>query len=291
MGYLCVPELTRTQTCIVDLSPVPRIALPRVFSLHVPPFLISGKIEVFERIPAAYRSIFWKTESKADVPRTRQNRVFLLRAAALLERLSITDLLADVTDSILLFNNSSKNSFYDTRAHGTVFIRFTKAYDEFHLIEEFVHQASHAIFSVLMARPNRYSQMSERAPIYSLNEGKRNSRPFGVALHGLVTEALIAETLFEMHSNLSLRNADQNQTLGRLAFATRKMVADLHLLAGFADQLTREGLILLRAIGFTCSKILDQLGASMEQINLANQRYVFSLNRFLSTNQFGSVNF
>jgi hypothetical protein len=211
-----------------------------------------------------------------------------LRADALLERLSFIDLLTDVTDSILLFGNSSKNSFYDTRAHGTVFIRLTRACDEFHLVEEFVHQAGHAIFSVLMSQPNRYSHNSERAPIYSLSEGKRNMRPFGVALHGLVTEALISETFFEMHSTLSLPTAEQYQTLGRLAFATRKMMADLHVLAKYADQLTREGLILLRAIGFTCSKIFDTLSSSIEQIDLAKQRYVFSPKRFLSANQFGS---
>ena len=285
MGYLHAPEITRSRTVLVDLLPVPRVVSPKISSGHVPPIIVSREIEVLERIPAAYRLLFWGGNPRARVSQLSGGHWRLRWAFSLLEKISILSLLRDVTASILLFCGSDKNSFYDPRAHGTVFIRFTKANDEFHLLEEFVHQAGHALFYILTLQPKRYSHIPERAPICSLGVGSSDTRPFGVALHGLVTEALIADAFFRIYSLPSMSATDRHQALGRLAFSTRKLAADLHLIAGLSEKFTGEGLVLLGAISRTCSRIFRQFGARLERVDLSGQGYVFSPKRYAAVNK------
>ncbi|MBB4425112.1 hypothetical protein GGD66_003669 [Bradyrhizobium sp. CIR48] len=285
MGYLRAPKLTRSRTVLVNLLPKPHIISPTVPSVYVPPVLVSREIEVLERIPAAYRMLFWADNPQARVSRSIKDRRLLTRATSLLEKASVLSMLTDVTASVLLFCGSDRNSFYDTRAHGTVFIRFTKAGDEFHLIEEFVHQAGHALFSILMSQQNRYCFISERAPICSLGIDSADTRPFGVALHGLVTEALIADTFLRIFSLPSVSTSDRHQVLGRLAFSCRKLAADLHLIAKLSETFTQEGLILLGAISRTCSQIFRRFGARLERVDLSRQTYVFSPKRYAGLNK------
>jgi hypothetical protein len=72
--------------------------------------------------------------------------------------------------------------------------------------------------------------------------------------------------------------------LGRLAFCTRKLAADLRLMAELSEQFTGEGLTLLAAISRTCSRILRTYGDTLERIDLSRQGYVFSSNRYAAVN-------
>ena len=283
VGHLRLNSSARRGPVVVRLKPKCEVVTPGVKARFFPNTTLQPHLEVLNYLPLAFRLLFWHGDRAVTVSTSSKARSQLLRATKALEQTGVLQIITDVTASICLFRGSTKNSFYDTRAHGAIFVRLSPSHDEFHLIEEIVHQAGHAAFALLLLEPARFLRVPMQLPFRHLTLEPDDDRTVLVALHGLVTEALVVETLRRVYSQ-TIAEVDRHQVGGRLAFATRKLALDLAAFVGCAEILGPEGLILLKAMANTCQRVLRRHGAMVQRVNLAGQRYVFSRNRYLAAN-------
>lgn len=244
---------------------------------------IHPQMEIVNHVPAAFRTLFGRDDLVVHVSNSSKQRSQLSQAIAALEKAGVLKLVTDVTSSILLFHGNRKNSFYHPRVHGAIFIKFSRSHDEFHLMEEIIHQAGHAAFATLMLEPTRFLRVPPQQCIKHLTSEREDDRSVLVALHGLITEALVTETLQRIYSKATSR-VERHQLVGRLAFATSKLAADLRAFIECAGILGAEGLVLLKAMANTYDNVWRRHGAVLRRVNLSGQPYVFSRNRYLATN-------
>jgi hypothetical protein len=283
IGYFRVDAARRVRAVSVRVRPHVAIATAGVKGTFFPATTIHPAMEVLNHIPAAFRMLFGPRHQGVKVSSVPARLQQLSRALALLEQAGALEIVTDVTRSILLFGGVTKNSFYDPRAHGAIFIRFSRSHDELHLVEEIIHQAGHAAFSILTLAPERYLRVPPGAALGRLTSERDEYRSVLVAFHGLVTEALISEALQRIYS-ATASPLDRHAIAGRLAFATQKLAADLHAFAGCAEILATEGLVLLRTIASTYERIVRAYGPRLRRVNLTSQPYVFSRARYLARN-------
>ena len=201
----------------------------------------------------------------------------------LLKKAGVLNLVTDVTRFILLFHGNRKNSFYHPKFHGVIFIRLYRSQDEFHLVEEIIHQAGHAAFATLMLNFKRFLRIPTRRQIQRLASEGEDDRTVGVALHGVITEALVAESLQRLYSRTASR-AERHRLVGRLAFAMAKLASDLRAFIEHAEIFGPEGLVLFKAMTQTYQNIWSRHGKALRRVNLSGQPYVFSQNQYLARN-------
>jgi hypothetical protein len=181
---------------------------------------------------------------------------------------------------VVLFRGGKLNSFYHPRAHGAVFIRLNRRCDDLHVFEELIHQSCHAFFSILLCRepPLVRNQRSSLTAAFDKGRDKRNVL---VALHGLVTEAVISDALFRL---ATLRHAVQPAVIGRLAFCLAKFGSDLNAAMRARRLLTNRGMLWLAAMARTYDSIVKNLGPELLRVDLSGQPYVFDPELFRRRN-------
>lgn len=243
---------------------------------------LPAEIRVLSQIPVTFRLLFWEKEPNVSAVFGPKERAELERALQLLELAGALGFIEDTTSYVLLFRGSNKNSFYDPRAHGTVFVRMRSSQDEFHLLEELVHQAGHAALEALR-RERDFLRVKPGTPFDQISSDHTETRSTLVAFHALLTQALIVETLSRLVQSTQCGDA-LAQLVGRLAFATTKLGADLRVFVEHADLLRSEGLVALRAITLTYGTTLRRYERLLGALSLQNQPYVFSPSRFAAEN-------
>lgn len=285
IGHLRLYGDAKPDSVLVDLEPRCRIRSPSVRARFFPSTKTRAGVELINHVPLAFRQLFWGGDARVTVSSPSRLRACLESTIARLAQVGVLELVTRVTNSVLFFRGGAKNSFYDSRAHGALFVRFGSSHDELHLLEEIVHQAGHAALTILLLETNSLLRAGKHQRTQRLSSATSDTRSVLVAFHGLVTEALVAETLGRTYG-IATSRSERHQLVGRLAFATRKLAGDLRLFADRAKLLGAEGRLLLGAITNTCRKVVLRYGDVLERVTLTGQPYVFSRARYLAANPY-----
>jgi hypothetical protein len=243
---------------------------------------VPAPLSVLRHVPAAFRLLYRERERRVSAASGPKERAQLARALRLLELARARGFIEDTTSFVLLFRGSHKNSFYDPRAHGTVFVRVSSAQGELHLVEELVHQAGHAALEALR-RERGLLRVKPETPFDDISSERTETRSTLVAFHALVTQGLIVETLSRLVRNRQC-GAALPELVGRLAFATTKLGADLRVFVQQAELLRTEGLFALRSVTVTYGATLERYDRLLSAVSLRNQPYVFCPSRFAAEN-------
>ncbi|HEX3539387.1 MAG TPA: hypothetical protein VHT75_02980 [Acidimicrobiales bacterium] len=190
-----------------------------------------------------------------------------------------------VTKRVALFAHNGLNSFASMAAHGTAFLNVSHGVDEVLFIEDLVHQSGHILFSTATIDRSGLFSTSEDTTLSEILGAGGDRRSVYVALHGLVTEAMMCETLTNCYSNDVFTGRQQHELLGRLAYAAIRFGMDLELLkaAGVFGPVGEE---LYDALLSSFWVLRDQYGPLLRRLDLHGQPYNFSYDRFAARNQF-----
>jgi len=270
---------SRTKRVIVDLSDRRRPACSdRSSTLHRYRS-VADHFGVPRFIPSAFRPFFGHANGVRSA--SRDGCVRLESALRMARAVGALPWIRQVVRLVVLFRGGTLNSFYHPRAHGAVFIRLNRACDDYHVFEEIIHQAGHAFFAILLCREPRLLRNQNGAPQAVLDSSDDN-RNMLVALHGLVTEALIADALFKLRTSPGVA---EHELLGRLAFCLAKFGSDLNAVMRAKRLLTKRGVLWLSALARSYVSIVRGLGPQLLRVDLADQPYVFDPQLFRRRNR------
>jgi len=240
--------------------------------------VVGGQFAVPRFIPVQLRPLLGRTK---DVRSAAPDGIARLDAALrMAKEVGALAWIRQVVRLVVLFRGGKLNSFYHPRAHGAVFIRLNRNADDLHVFEELVHQAGHAFFSILLCREPPLIR-NQQSALTAAFEGGRHKRIMLVALHGLVTEAVIADALFRLGTT---RPGAQPAVIGRLAFCLAKFGADLNAAMRAKRLLTKRGMHWLAAMARSYEEIVKNLGPDLLRIDLTGQPYVFDPELFRRRN-------
>jgi len=240
--------------------------------------MIADHFAVPRSIPAELRPFFGQAK---DVRSATSDGIARLDAAlGMAKDVGALVWIRQVVRLVVLFRGGKLNSFYNPSAHGAVFIRLNRHCDDLHVFEELIHQGCHAFFSILLCREPpliRNQHTSLTAPF----DGGRHKRNVFVALHGLVTEAVISDALYRLGT---LRRAVQPALVGRLAFCLAKFGADLNAAIRARRLLTDRGMLWLSTMAASYDRMMKHLGPQLSRVDLTGQPYVFDPELFRRKN-------
>ena len=270
---------SRTKRALVDLSdrrgPV---CSDRSATLH-PYQWVAHHFAVPRFIPSAFRPFFG---GRQGVRSASPDGVARLQAALQMARqVGALTWIRQVVRLVVLFRGGALNSFYNPRAHGAIFIRINRACDEYHVFEEIIHQAGHAFFAILLCREPHLIR-NQNCTLTAAFDGSEDGRNVLVALHGLVTEALIAEALFRLRASPGVAEQD---LLGRLAFCLAKFGSDLNAATRAKRLLTKRGLLWLSTMARSYASTVRELGPRLSRLDLSGQPYLFDQHVFIRKNR------
>jgi hypothetical protein len=192
-------------------------------------------------------------------------------------------LLLSVLRLVVIFEGEGLNSFATPAAHGAVFINAALGDTEVFLLEELSHQGGHVLFSAATANAPSYFEVSPETPVATFTKHRTDDRSVYVVLHGVVTEALMAQTLDAALSKRVVCGAQLHELQGRLAFTLRRYAADLQTIA-LPGILNDRGLALLRMLLAGYLDIARSRSELVRQADFSNQAYNFSYSRYAELN-------
>lgn len=183
---------------------------------------------------------------------------------------------------IVLFASHRANSFASTREYGAIFLNVDLTNSAVGLVEDLAHQGGHTLFFAAAQCPEDYFQVSPSDPLCAHGIGG-DTRTLYVALHGLVTEALMLGALDLCLSRNLFTGIHKVELIGRLAFvATRcwldvAMFGRLKVLTPRCQALVWQLVDMLRAFGAHRAHLLHT-------VDLGGQPYNFDFQSFLEAN-------
>lgn len=195
-------------------------------------------------------------------------------------------LIKKVTRRIVLFRSEQLDSFATIRAHGAVFLNLSNQKDttEVFFIEDLAHQCGHVMFNAMTTNRSDYLAIDPATPLSQLTGAKDESRDVYTALHGVFTEALMCIALHSCMEIETFSESKRHELIGRLSFIMKKFHLDLLGLSR-ANIFTDRGARMV----VECGKVFDAVFRHNEDritgVDLRNQSYVFSYDRFIERNQ------
>jgi len=182
---------------------------------------------------------------------------------------------------IVLFDDPDCNSFALPSAHGIVFLNSSWGESDAYFIEDLAHQGGHVLFSAAWAGFEPLLNVPPETPVERLS-GQADHRTLEVALHGMVTQALMAAVL----DRVSLYRGNADERLGRLYFALVRLGLDLRALAGL-EVYTQPGIAILRELVATYSDIASRHREEILAADFSNQPYNFDYDAYRDRNAVG----
>ena len=219
----------------------------------------------------------------------RRMQPALDRAFRLLHRLypELHSAFASVLRLVVIFEAGGLNSFATPAAHGAVFLNAALGDDEVFLIEDLSHQGGHVLFSAATADAPSYFEVEPEASISTFHH-RLDDRSVYVLLHGVFTEALMAQTLDAALTQRVFHGRQLDELRGRLAFTMRRFAADLQTVA-LPGILNERGLLLLRVLLDIYVDIARRRAELVLHSDFSNQTYNFSYARYLELNPPGGT--
>lgn len=192
----------------------------------------------------------------------------------------VFSLLASVLRRVVVFHAPGARSFASPAAHGAVFLQAAEDASAVFFLEDLAHQGGHVAFSAASIDPREYFDVDPDTPLV---EGPDDARTRYVALHGVFTEALMVRSLFGCLEADVFEGPRRHEVIGRLSFAMKRMQLDLQQLLA-AGGLSALGAGLLRRSARTFDDVFAKTRDLITKIDLSNQPYVFSVERFQRRN-------
>lgn len=187
---------------------------------------------------------------------------------------------------IVVFESQYLNSFTQMTCIGTNFISAKEECSEIFFIEDIVHQSSHNILYLLITGGNIrdffiIDPISTLVSSYTGNEEDR--RTIFSAFHGIFSLSNISHCLSLVYANNNLSISHVHELKGRLADSMNRLGKNLHIL-NMRELFTEKGWYLYNIIKARHTEIFNEFGHLIIPLNVTNQSYVFSFEKFLSDN-------
>lgn len=209
------------------------------------------------------------------------HRDHLARAVSVIRRVwpTLAELMEEVTRRVHVFHALDVNSFATLAAYGCAFLNAGLEDDEVFFIEDLVHQCGHILFSAVTFEGAVYLAVAGDTPLGSLTGDRDERRTLYVALHGLVTEALMTRCLARCHEEEIFTGKKRQELLGRLSFIFRRLHRDLQNLA-FRHVYTSKGAELYEFCCTVFNDVFRKHGTELGSLDMEGQGYTFDYRRF-----------
>jgi hypothetical protein len=265
LGYLeGLPPLTLLELRRDDSSPVGYVAGRTAEETQLSDWTIGEKRIALLPYPVSALTLAVGNELPAHEQAAREHRPALASALVQLEEVwaELAAAINDVVRYVILFEDESRNSFATVAAHGAVFLNVAHGTSDVYLLEDLAHQCGHVIFAAGCEGEPALFAVTPSTPVSELT-GEEDHRSIEVALHGMVTQALMVALLDR--SLTSGRTTARDEVRGRLLFALLRLGTDLRCLAGLpaygeaGEAIVRE---LIGVYGSAVERYGDQLLAA-----------------------------
>lgn len=189
-------------------------------------------------------------------------------------------LLSTVLRHVILFRDDHCNSFADATYFGGAFCNMALGRGAVFLVEDLVHQGGH---NVLMAAASSTSTWFETDPNHHVVDAAgEHSRNLYVLWHGTITEALMVEILHRWLSEQPRCDDIAHELMGRYAFVLKRFTTDISTLLRYEGLMTPLGKSLLDSVYTSWAEHVRENGAWVGLIDLSDQDYNFSYDRYCS---------
>lgn len=194
-------------------------------------------------------------------------------------------LISEVCPKLSVFDDARMNSFATMAAHGAAFMNVRTGTNEVFFVEDIVHQTGHVLFNAATAldRQAYFEVPPDMALTHLLADGEDDLRTVYVAMHGIVTEALIADTLASCYASGRFTGRQEHELLGRLAYITTRFFLDLRTL-NVRGLFSTDGERLYEDLVDTFNRVHGEYRSSLASIDVSNQPYNFDYDRFCERN-------
>jgi hypothetical protein len=192
-----------------------------------------------------------------------------------------------VTRRVCVYRGAQPFSFAAMAAHGIAFLNTPAEADEAFFIEDLVHQCGHMVFSALTLHDNHLLAVAPDLPLREITGHPLETRSVFEALHGVFTETRMNECLDACCDAPHWSAAQRHELLGRFALILTRFGVDLKNLArdGLFEQQGRE---LIAWSAGVYSRVAQKRYSLLASLDISNQPYAFSLERFLERNAPGA---
>jgi hypothetical protein len=198
------------------------------------------------------------------------------------------DSIVAVTRRVVVYRNECLNSFASLSAHGAAFLETRGDENETFFIEDIVHQCGHIIFNAMTLDREAYFVVNPDRSLGKLAHDGDEDRSVYVAYHGIFTECLMCICLYRCYESRIFKGSKAHELLGRLAFILRRLYLDL-LNMRQENLFTAKGLALYRMFEEVFDGVYKLIAEPVTQLNMGNQPYNFSYERFVERNPIDSA--
>ena len=149
-----------------------------------------------------------------------------------------------VVRHLVLFEDAEQNSFATPAAHGIAFLNVHLGQTEWFFVEDLAHQCGHVLFTAAWEGSEPLLTVPSETQVEELI-GREDHRTLEVAVHGMVTQALMVCALERVaRADASVGSAEAT---ARMLFALLRLGLDLRILAGL-DVYSDAGAPLIREL-------------------------------------------
>jgi HEXXH motif-containing protein len=188
--------------------------------------------------------------------------------------------IAAVTSRLVLFQDSSRNSFATLSSFGTAFFNVTEPDpDEVFFIEDIAHQCGHILFSALTHEVDDFLAVRGDTPLGDQTSTASETRTVYTTLHGLFTEAVMSQCLDRCLRMNVFSGKQRHECLGRFAYIFLRFYHDLMSMKD-RSLYTDKGARLYAWLCDIFRDIHERQSKQLGLFNLRDQPYTFSFDVF-----------
>jgi hypothetical protein len=291
VGYVATNEPTARLQIVVPISPTnahKSMSIRDVDWQFIPALYVDGTIEVLrEHVPLLNQFFSERAAEVAPTIATAAEDMHERLAFALVILRSawpqLYKLLKLVLRRVVLFRSSTLNSFAHTAAHGTIFLNVSLGDTETFFLEDIAHQGGHVLLSAATFNWSSLMSTDPLQPIAAFAKNDLDERTVSVAVHGLVTEALMSMLLARCINRGLLPPEQLFELTGRCAFIFKRFTSDLATV-GRLPVFNSTGARLVRGLFAIWECLAHKYGETFDALDMSNQTYNFSFERLTSAN-------
>jgi hypothetical protein len=188
-----------------------------------------------------------------------------------------------VVRKIVLFAGEEPQSFATIAAHGVVFLNAMEALDEVFFVEDLLHQCGHVVCTAITLHQDQYFLINTTIALSQLPDGAQDSRTVYETFHGVFTETHMSICLNSCYEAREFQGRQHHELSGRLALILIRFATDLRHLSRH-ELFTDKGLSLYASFRETFERIARERTDLVRALDLSNQPYAFSYEKFCERN-------
>ncbi len=247
-------------------------------------------------VAAFERAIFGEENSLRGVePAARQHRVTLDGALRSLEMIwpELMRLITETVRYLLLFEQPTQNSFASRATHGVAYLNVALGHSGAFFIEDLAHQCGHVLFSSAWEGGDALLRIDGDAPMTDVTGQDGDDRTLEVAVHGIVTLALMLAAL-DRYLDSHPSAGECAEAKARLLFALYRLGLDIGPLAR-STVFSAEGTRVFAAVAQVYDRLVARYRCDSAASDFTGQGYNFDYDVFRRRNstwtQFAAAEF